>query len=97
VLVWTGLGTGCDVVIGSKDTGFGTCSLTGQFVGDHVAITSASLLYNSAGYTWYFNQVSNAPAGPFVPSVPSLRPAGFAAVGLMLAAAGILALRRRER
>lgn len=101
VLSYSGRTASCDIVIDSKTSGFGNCDLTGAYLGDdnHVRINTASLTYNSAGFSWYFNQVSNEVIGPgpFVPSVPSLRPFGFAAVGLMLAVAGILALRARNR
>ncbi len=101
VLSYSGLTASCDIVIDSKITGFGNCMLSASFLGsnNHVRITAASLTYNSTGFSWYFNQVSNEviEPGPFVPSVPSLRPFGFAAVGLLLAVAGVLALRIRSR
>ncbi len=100
VLSYAGLTAGCDIVIDSTSSGIASCSLLGAFVGTdhHVRITSADLTYNSVGPNWYFNQLSNevTEPGPFVASVPSLRPFGFAAVGLMLAVAGSLALQNRH-
>ena len=101
VLSYAGLTASCDIVIDSTSSGsIGSCSLLGAFVGTdhHVRITSADLTYNSVGPSWYFNQLSNEviEPGPFVASVPSLRPFGFAAVGLMLAVAGSLALQNRH-
>jgi hypothetical protein len=47
----------CDIVIESRTTGFGSCSVSGQFLNaDHVRITSATVTYNS-DLTWYFNTV----------------------------------------
>ncbi|MCP4203887.1 MAG: hypothetical protein GY769_18375 [bacterium] len=53
--------SGCDIVIRSATTGFGSCSFGGSFIGasDHIRMTNPTFSYNS-NLTWFFNQVLNS-------------------------------------
>ncbi len=51
--------SGCDIVIESKTTGFGSCGVSGAFLPalNHFAISQATFSYNSNLTFWHFNQV----------------------------------------
>lgn len=57
--------SGCDIVIESKTTGFGSCSVHGVFLPaqNHLAINQASFSYNSDLTFWHFNQTLDCALG----------------------------------
>ena len=58
---YVGLTDSCDIVVDSRNTGFGSCSVGGTSIDfanfpNHLAISGATFNYNPNAVTWFYNQ-----------------------------------------
>jgi hypothetical protein len=72
MLTYAGMTTSCDIVASFNNAAsFASCAtFISQVSGDHWAITSATMNFNT-GFTWFFNQV---PIGPTPTPTPTVTP-----------------------
>ena len=107
-VTYVGLTTSCDIVIDfdNGETSFAKCSVSASFSGEHGTILAANVYLNE-DFSWFFNDVSNAPPPTATPTTtptnsptttPTTTPTPEPAVILQLVAGGIgLAFLNRRR